>query len=450
MVSSGRDRLSLALVALLTASGLAASGCATYADRLAGIREQYRLNDLTGAQESLAQAARHRRDRDVVQLDTAIIKLCDGKPKEAEQILRKVRDDFDTLEGKIVGEKAVSMLTDSTHEAYRGEDYEKVIVRAMLAISNLMHDGGDAQAYALQVTDKQQQIIDAGRDKNGENPKLSYKQVALGPYIHGALREATHNNYDDVTRACTLVCNWQPEFPYAQQDLERARHGAHSAPGNGVLYVFALVGIGPHKEEACEVASTVSLLIADRILSAIGNQNLPPTIAPVKVPKVVLAYNDAGAVGVGVDGKPVGRTATITDVGRMAVEQYDAIYPRVIAEAVVRRVVKKAVIYGAMEATGTKKDSLQNFAFDALGVAWEASESADTRCWGLLPEKIQVLRLELPAGEHQITLQKIGATGYSMGTSSTATVSIQNGRNTYMLTNFPDRTMIGQALVNTP
>ena len=31
-------------------------------------------------------------------------------------------------------------------------------------------------------------------------------------------------------------------------------------------------------------------------------------------------------------------------------------------------------------------------------MAWEASEAADTRCWGLLPDKIQVLRIELPAG----------------------------------------------------
>ena len=37
-------------------------------------------------------------------------------------------------------------------------------------------------------------------------------------------------------------------------------------------------------------------------------------------------------------------------------------------------------------------------ALDVAGVVWEATESADTRCWGLLPDKIQVMRLELPAG----------------------------------------------------
>ena len=73
------------------------------------------------------------------------------------------------------------MLTDDNMRDYRGEDYEKVLVRVFLALSNLMNGGSDAQAYSLQVTDKQQQIINAGLDKNGENPKLAYKQVASGP-----------------------------------------------------------------------------------------------------------------------------------------------------------------------------------------------------------------------------------------------------------------------------
>lgn len=447
MIATPAHRLLSAALAVL----LLPAGCATYADRLAEVRQDFTIGQLQEADAVIEKNLKYRRERDVARLDRSIILLASGKPKEAERTLREVRDDFDHLEQKAVGEKAVSMLTDSTHEAYAGEDYEKVLVRVFLALSNLMTDGADAGAYALQIGDKQQQIIQSGQDKQtGENPKLAYKQIALGPYLHGALREATHSNFDDVQRSCQLVCSWQPEFPFAQQDLERARHGHHSAPGNGVLYVFGLVGVGPHKEESLEVASTVSLLIADRILSAIGNQNLPPTIAPIKVPKVVIAGNDPGCVGVAVDGRLVGMTATITDVGRMAVDQYEAIYPRVIAEAVVRRVVKKAVIYGAMEATGTQKNSWQSLAFDALGVAWEATESADTRCWGLLPEKIQVLRIELSAGQHQVALQSVGVTGYPLGSATTATVNIANGRNTYMLANFPHNQLVGQILTNQP
>ncbi len=426
------------------------AGCATYADRLAEARLAFVSGDLSAANISIDKGMRRRFDRDVLKLDRSIVELAQGNADEAEATLRDVRDRFDHLEQKALGEKALSMLTDAQREAYAGEDYEKVLVRVFLCLSNLMRDGSDAGAYALQVAEKQQQIIAAAVDETGENPKAGYQRVAAGAYLHSAIREATHSNYDDVARSCAMVCSWQPEFPYAAQDLDRAQHGHHSAPGHGVLYVIALVGVGPHKEETIEVPSTVSLLIADRILSAVGNQTLPPTIAPIKVPTVVATPHDVGSVGIAVDGKPIARTATITDITSMAIQQYQAIYPRVIAEAVVRRVVKKAVIYGAKEALGTQHYSWQGALLDVAGVAWEATESADTRCWGFLPDKIQVLRLELPAGDHDLTLQGLGVAGYPLGRPTSHRVTIVDGRNTYLIGNFPYGNLVGQVLVNTP
>jgi hypothetical protein len=435
--------------AILLVALCSVTGCASYIDRLTDVRNTFAAGDLEATSKVIEKGLRKRKEANCLKLERAIVSLAEGRPKDAEQTLREVRDQFDHLEQAAIGENALAMLTDSTNRAYSGEDYEKVLIRAMLALSNLMTDGQDATAYSLQIADKQQQIIQAGTDKDGENPKLSYKGVALGAYIHGMLREATHNSYDDAARSISLVCNWEPAFPYGRQDLDRVQHGHHSAPGNGVLYVFSLVGMGPYKEETLEVASTVSLLIADRILSAVSSQTLPPTIAPIKVPQVVLSSNDVCNVLVSVNDHAIGRTETITDVGRMATEQYQAIYPRVIAEAVVRRVVKKGVIFGGKEVLGVKKDSLEGFAFDLLGVAWEATEAADTRCWGLLPDKIQVLRVELPAGTHQVSLQPLGGSGVN-GAPSTETVTISNGRNTYMLANFPTTRLVGKVLVSQP
>jgi hypothetical protein len=425
-----------------------AAGCATYADRLTKVREQFSTGDLGQAQVAIDEGLKHRlgNDHDVLKLERSIVDLANARPKEAEQLLREVRDHFDHLEEKALGENALSMITDANRKAYAGEDYEKVLVRVLLALSNLMGDGGDAGAYALQVAEKQQQIIDGGTGVEGENPKKAYQRVAIGAYVHGMLREATHSNFDDVARSCEIVCSWQPDFPYGQQDLERALHGHHSAPGNGVLYVFTFVGMGPYKQEVLEVPSTVALLVADRILSAVSSQTLPPTIAPIKVPKVVATPSDVTNIGVAVDGRPVGQTATITDVGRMAVQQYEAVYPRIIAEAVVRRVVKKAIIFGGKEAMGVQKDSLTGLALDVVGVAWEATEAADTRCWGLLPDKIQVLRIELPAGEHEILLQSVSSAGYPIGHPTSQRVTMANGRNTYMLANFPYNNIVGSVL----
>ena len=60
------------------------------------------------------------------------------------------------------------MLTDDTHSAYAGEDYEKVLIRAMLAISNLMSGGDDATAYSLQTDEKQERIIQERQGRIGQ------------------------------------------------------------------------------------------------------------------------------------------------------------------------------------------------------------------------------------------------------------------------------------------
>ena len=388
-------------------------------------------------------------DANVLQLDRAVVELAAGRPDRAEQILREVRDRFDYLEQTSAPELALSAVTDDQRIAYAGEDYEKVLIRAFLALSNLMTGGEDAAAYGLQVSDKQQQIIQTGAKEAEHDLKSAYKRVALGAYIHGLLREETHVNYDDAVRSYQKVVEWEPPFHAGRADLERARNGRHSERGDGVLYVFTLLGQGPYKKQVSEIPTTAALLIADRILSHTGKHSLPPTVAPVKVPQVVLTPGEVRSVQVAVDGQQRGTTETITDVGRLAVDQYEAIYPRVLARAVVRRVIKKGAVYASKEALGKANQPVVNFALDLAGVAWEATEAADTRCWGLLPDKIQVLRLELPAGEHEIALRPACDRG-ACGSAEKIRIRIAGGRNTYLLANFPGKRLVGKILTNEP
>lgn len=435
--------LLLSVIALCAA----AAGCASHADRLRDIRSRYYTGDLSGAEVELSkQLARNDDDADVLRLDRAMIELASGRPETAERTLREVRDRFDYLEQKSAAEQAASYLTDDTARAYPGEDYEKVLLRAMLAISNLMHDGGDAAAYSLQTIEKQNQIIDAGASQQDENRKLAYQRVALGAYVHGLLREETHANYDDAARASAMVVSWQPEFEQARADLERAQRGRHSQPGHGVVYLFTFVGRGPYKIETTEVPSTVALLIADRILSATTKHTLPPTVAPIKVPQVVRSKSRIRTVRVDVDGRPAGQTDTVTDIGRLAVQQHQAVFPEIMARAIVRRIVKKGVIYAGKEVAGVQNGSLTNLAVDVVGVAWEATETADTRSWGLLPDQVQVLRLELPAGEHRLTLQPSDEST-TCGPPEEVIVPVVDGRNSYVLANFPDSRLVGKVLV---
>jgi hypothetical protein len=217
-----------------------------------------------------------------------------------------------------------------------------------------------------------------------------------------------------------------------------------------VLYVFTLVGRGPYKEERAEVPTQVALLVADRIVSATAKHTVPPTLAPIKVPRVVQPANRVQSVFVSVDDLPRGPTETLTEVGVMAREQADALFPYVLGRAIARRVLKKAAVYGAKEALPSKgtAGSLTSIGLDVAGVVWEATESADTRCWGLLPEKVQVLRLELPAGTHRLALQPVNGHNAAEGPPASVTVDIADGRNTFALASFPTGRLVGKVVTS--
>ena len=429
---------------------IALTGCSTHFNRLEPIRTAFFDGNLAVADEHIEkELKKHKGEKDVLLLDKAIIELSSGRPKEAERLLRQVRDQFDELEGIDAAKEVASMLTDDKVRPYAGEDYEKVLIRAMLSISNLMSEGGDAGAYALQVVDKQQQIMQAVEEKykeENQNAVLSYKQVALGPYIRGMLAEESMA-LEDAVRARVQVAKWEPHFRDGKADIERCEHEVPMHPGNGALYVFALVGRGPIKQETAEIPTQAALLVADRIFDAVGKRNVTPTLAPVKIPQVVNFVPVADFVSVHVDGKVAGQTATIVDIGDMAVKQQEAHYPAIIGRAVARRVIKKGILYVAEEATNVEKGSLLSLGVMAAGVAWEASESADTRCWGLLPDTIQVFRVELPAGEHTITLRPSQRQG-DFGTPASTKVTIREGRHSYLLGNLPTSQFVGQLLTS--
>jgi hypothetical protein len=213
------------------------------------------------------------------------------------------------------------------------------------------------------------------------------------------------------------------------------------------VYVFALVGRGPLKQESLEIPTQAALLVADRIVSATAKQTLPPTIAPIRVPVVVRRHNRIDHLEVLADDRPAGETATLVDVGRLADVHFAARKDEIIGRAVARRILKKGAMYLLKEGVSANASPGLDLALNVAWVAWEAMESPDTRCWGLLPDRIQVLRLELPVGAHALTMTPADQ-HTRFGYPATADVIVEDGRNAYVLVNFPDTHLVGKVLTS--
>ena len=440
-------------------------GCTTHAKRIANLRNSFHNGDLESANtETEKLLKKSRKDQTLVQMDESLLRLAEGKPNETEVLLRQVRDQFVAPDPLSEIGKVSSYVLDDQSRSFQPDDYEQLFVLMYLAISNLVQNGDDAYAYANQIADLQQKIdrklANARKvppsDKDDEKASaestptedvqpVKHKQIALAPYIAAILHEQTHRDYDTAERYYQKTLEYYPSFREGILGLQRVQTGRHSEKGNGVLHVFVAVGKGPFKVEKAEVPTSHAMLIADRILSAVGDHTLPPTLAPIKTARVVVPKNEVQTVRVLVDSKVAGETETVTDLGQIALEQDRAKQDLETARAIVRRIVKKSAIYAGKDALGTDSHSWTDLLINLGGVLWEASESADTRCWGLLPEKIQVLRIELPVGTHDVNLIPIG--GYSTSSYS-ARVEIQDGSNSYLFANFPTANLTGKILVS--
>jgi hypothetical protein len=423
-------------------------GCSTHAKRLASPRTHFYSNQLPAAQSDLEKLSRsHRGDRTVAELDLAVVELFQGQPDSAERRLRNVRDQWIELEQRSLVEDAAVLFSDDQQRSYAGEIHEQLLIGIFLALTSLMQDGIDAEAYTLQTLDRQEKYIEKCNESRETPMSGLFGVPPIAPYMRGVLREATLTGYDDALRMYQMTSELLPDHPVLPIDIHRAQYGVHSRPGHGVVYVIALVGRGPYKVETIEPVTQAVLFQADRIVSVLGNYSVPPTLAPIKIPALVCPPKQFELIGVELDGQPIATTLPIADLERIAAETFESQLTELMARTVARRIVKKGAVYAAK--SQLRAAPAASLALDVAGVAWEFTESADTRCWGLLPREIQILRIELPEGNHQVSLEPI-VNGRPVGNKSHCQVDVINARNTYVMGFWPDRQRVGELLVNTP
>ena len=437
MPGAGRRLAGLVSIALVIV-GLGAVGCARSVDSMQLARQAYIAGDLVAARQSLEQSSQETAFRDVAELELAMVDFSAGDVAAAEARLRRLRDQFDRSAKIAPVSELASLATDDTRRQFRPAGYEQVMIRTMLSLCSLAGDQVDAESYALQATEKQNDLA-RDAETRGVSTDRAFQPIALAPYVRGMIREATHHDYDDAANAYRLVSSVSPQFAPAQADISRASEGVHSSPGHGVLYVIAGVGLGPQLQPTVAPTTTAALNIASTILRSQEKRRdelVLPSIASVKIPTVTIPPSEIASIGVHVDGHLLGVTQTLTDVGRLAIDQWEAELPWTIARAVVRRAVKEAAVSKAADSLGLSgtADSLFHF---AAASAWSGAEQADTRCWGMLPREFQVFRCELSAGNHDIVLQPWGYEPGPVGPPQRQTVEITDGANSYLLVNAP-------------
>lgn len=452
---------------VLTAASASLALVACSTPDMGAVRQAYFEGDYPAAIEKLEKFERSDSDnRHRWLLEKAIVQLTMGDPRSAAASLRTARDrmrrfdryDHETFTdvGRIL-ENAWSFLADDRVRNYEPADYETQLVFALLATTELLLSGVDAQAYTLQGLERSQRIqseiandstelfeaIESYRGIHGDNPKEAYRLVGFGDFLRATVLEESPTRVSEAERAYARAFELSPDYPYAKEDLARVRGEIRPADGTGTVWVIGLTGRGPFLSEiVVDHPAESILLVLKQIWSYQERRVSFPFVTGIRVPELRFHLDNPAALRVDVAGRS-GLTGTVTDIDKTAEIEFSAMRDTIVARAVFRRAVKLVLgelLKNQLQPRRSRRNSygyggygIESLLIDISVAIWSSVERADLRSWSLLPARLQALRIELPAGEHTLEIRPTDATGQPVGPLEEIRVSVHQGRNTYVI-----------------
>lgn len=444
-------------------------GCQSSGHPFAAVMSAYDHGDMAAASAELDVLADQRHsEQDLIALDRAVLHLMNGQPDETVRVLETTRRRLEFLEQSDLREQTVAALKDDSAIAWSGREFEQRMVDNLQIVASLLQNDDDAFALAsrgmdgthadrrqleLQTEPDSKKLPeddglteDDNPEENDDNPTETNGQPpATPPARHAAnrmtawLAAAIHSeriqDADATDELIQQVAAWEPSGDRRIDQFSTL--GTRTERDSGTLQVIVFTDrISPWTSKRA-MPTSAALLAADRILSATGKHTLPPTTSPVLIgrPKDS-CYTPTYVTQVSVGDTTPQPCELLVDLNAAAWDSWQADRDKQLARAVVRRVVKKGTVYGTKNALHVSRGSVPDFLLNAAGAVWESRERADLRYWNLLPAAVEVTQFELPAGDHQVTLQVRSATagtGKAIANQLQLPVTIDNGRNTFVV-----------------
>jgi hypothetical protein len=192
----------------------------------------------------------NRGDTFLFQLEKSMTRLAANDTDATIDLMRRCRD---TLETRYTDSDVKGWLlagaTDDTALDYKGADYEHVLTPALLALVDLLEGGQDAYAYALQVGEVQDRILNStfgenvDGEGNGYNPRKA-TSVCRSARTWRASCASARATPARRSRPTSARATGAAAVPVVVDACERTTNGVYAAPHHGVVHVFRFAGAG--------------------------------------------------------------------------------------------------------------------------------------------------------------------------------------------------------------
>jgi len=341
-----------------------------------------------------------------------------GRYQEAIDVFHRAEKLAAVRDYTSLTEEAGSVLLSDEVVKYKGEDFEKLLINVYLAIDyTLLGKYEDAVVEARRVNHKLDIMISKGKEP--------YEQNAFAKYLAAMLFEA-RDEYNDAFVDYRQLLKWRGKenpdylavpllrladrlkFTQEFEDYQKRFKGTKDyrlGKNEGEVVLLLENGKAPLKQPS-------------------ENFRLVPVFRK--------RYYGSQYAWFGSGTKRV-RTYPLFDIEGTAIKELDNRMAGIIAKKVGGVVVKEVAAAAVEKATDSELAGLMTRVF------LHATDSADTRSWSTLPSALQVARLTLPAGRHDIRLDMVRSVGGEQkGTKLWSGIDVKPGSTQFLHYRYKD------------
>jgi uncharacterized protein len=384
-------------------------GCAHYATQLKLVTTQYDHGDFAEALVSLekTELKTEKNNRLLYYLEKAMILDRIGQREDSRDLLFRADNLAKKLYTVSFTKTAATFVMNESVADYEGEDYEKISIHTMLALSFVE----DKKLKSARVEAKRiNSLLNQINENYGPDEPHRFQKDGFARYLAGLIYESlgeVDNAIISYRTALKIYENLYAKLfeitPPKQLVTALQRLLTKRRRTSTLKKLQKKYNLQPRTPKSLnsgelvvihELGSVTPKTTTDALIN-VGNQTIRLSF-PLIIPK----YSNPGPSKVTIKNKKK-FAETFQNMDAIAVVSLEDRKQRLILKQGTRLLVKSQLIQKAYEELGPLGGILTN-------IAAAATETADTRSWTSLPQKFAVSRLEVAAGSHDVIVTTNG------------------------------------------
>jgi hypothetical protein len=363
------------------------AGCASYENRILEPRrlfEQGRYDQAISDLQKLVD--RNDNDQLLYLMDLGLVQHEAGRYADAIKTFLRADQLAEIKDYTSLTLEAASIMLSDEVKGYKGEDFEKILIDVYLAIDyTMLHNSDDALVQCRIVNHKLDMMISLGQ--------LPYERNRFAKYLSASLFESKGELNDSLVDYRQLQ-EWAGNLPYLGAPLLRLTTEM-ADPERFAEFRKDYPDVNNYKlgKDQGEV-----ILLLEQGKAPIKKPSPQFRLLPKFFKRFYnsdyVFLRDAGGAG-------EARSYTFYDIEATAIRDLDHKTGTIVAKKLAGYALKEAAAYGVAKATHSE------LAGALTSIMLHATDKADLRSWTTLPAHLQIARLTLPAGRHNLVLDMV-------------------------------------------